>query len=124
MRDKINEDKIKEIGTEKKEPNQKELLALKLFDKLNPEMITKMSIKDIDNISILLTLTQDENKYRKSLGYNNSLFHKVILNNLILRTSLNGWRSEQGVKIITSVLDENKAKDDNNVFSRLKGVLR
>ncbi len=124
MRDKINEDKIKEIGTEKKEPNQKELLALKLFDKLNPEMITKMSIKDIDNISILLTLTQDENKYRKSLGYNNSLFHKVILNNLILRTSLNGWRSEQGVKIITSVLDENKVKDDNNVFSRLKGVLR
>ena len=123
----IETQNIQEEG-EKKDPNQKELISLKLFDKLNPEMITKVSLKDVDNLSTLLTLTQDENIYRANLrtkGYDieDSLFNKVIIQNLVLRTSLDGWRSEQAVKMVTAVLDDDKKDPMNNFSDKLRGLI-
>lgn len=120
---------MKEIPTEiteeedERELNEKQIIGLKLFDKDNPEMITKVSKADIDNISILSTITEDENRVRKELGFSDNLFNKVIHNNLVLRTSLEGWRAEQGVQIITAIIDEEKRDLEEGINTRLKRVI-
>ena len=108
---------------EEKKINQKEVLALKLFDKLNPEMITKLSVKDIDHISVLRSITKAENIYRRLRGYEDNIFSDVLQNNLVFRTSIDGWRSEQAVKIISSVIEEENKAIDDGLNARLKRVI-
>ena len=103
--------------------NQKEVIGLKLFDKQNPEMITKISLKDIDNLSVLKSLLKSENEYRKNLGYPSNIFEDALNNNLILRTSLDGWRSNQAVEIIKGIIDEDKKSIDDGLNNRLKNVI-
>lgn len=118
---------IEEDENQKDKPTEKEVLALKLFDKNNPEMITKIGIQDLDKITILKTLVEDENKYREVLYKEKKLpkniMSKVLENSLVLRTSLDGWRSEQAVKIITSILEDENKKLGNSLGDRLKSVI-
>jgi len=113
---------ITEIGENKKE-SIKEKISSFLFDKSYLDMITKVVIDEIHVLSILSVLVNDENKKRDSLNIENNILGEVINKNLLLRTSLKGWRSDQAVTIIKSNIDEDKG-EDKGLFNRLKNVVK
>ncbi len=121
----INDDFIEEEKTE--QPLSKTQLVKILFDKNNPEMITYLQGNEIDKISMLSVLTQEENELRGTLDLKfagKNPMQKLVKKHLVLRTSIKGTRAEQGVKIITSALSEEEQQDNNNLSQNLKRVLK
>lgn len=99
--------------------NLSKQLGLILFDKENPEMITKVVHQEIDLFSNLIILTENENDLRLELGIESpNILEKVLKENLVIRTSLKGWRSEQGERIITSNIER-----DTDIKSGFLGKL-
>jgi hypothetical protein len=100
----------------------KTVIGKTLFDKRNPEMITKVGHNEVDRISILSILAKQENELRKEYNFENNILEAVIKENLVIRCSIKGWRAEQGEKIVTSIVDEEKK--ELSLGSRLSRVIR
>jgi hypothetical protein len=93
-----------------------------LFDKEHPEMITKIGYEEVDKISILSALVKEENELRKEKKIEKNILQNVLMENLVLRCSLKGWRAEQGEKIITAIVDDER--QEPSLRSRLSRVIR
>lgn len=113
------------IEPDVQESNVKREISQLMFDKMNPEMITFLKPGEIDKLSILSALVASENITRQKLRYDNhNILSDVIYNILILRCSVNGFRSEQGVKIISSLIEQQERTQslNKNISKILRGV--
>ena len=110
--------------SEEQEVNVKEEMAKILFNEKSINMITFTQNQEIHRLGVLLVLTEEENKLRRTLKINeDNILTDVINKQLVLRTSLQGRRAEQGVKIISSILDEQKIVN-NDLSTKLNKVIK
>lgn len=108
--------------SEKREKSIKERLSGFLLDINSIKMITKVAYKEIDTLSKMISIIDYENENRKDLHIKQkNILGKIIETNLILRTSLQGWRSEQIVKIISGINEEDIAVKNTGIFSGILG---
>lgn len=80
-------------------------LTKSLSDKNNPELITYWKPQEIEKISIIEAFTDEENAARKVLKLEDNPFTEVIHYLRLNRCSVNGFRSEQLVKVINTKSD-------------------
>lgn len=110
--------------SEEQEVNVKEEMAKILFNEKSINMITFTQNQEIHRLGVLLVLTEEENKLRRTLKINeDNILTDVINKQLVLRTSLQGRRAKQGVKIISSILDEQKIVN-NDLSTKLNKVIK
>lgn len=108
--------------TIKQKPNIKEALSLTLFDKNNPEMVTYLFDKEINRISAYETVIKSENELMEKLKLQKNIFANYIKSVKVHRTSRKGLRAEQGVKVITSNVEDESAGAKTGVFGKFAGL--
>jgi hypothetical protein len=108
---------------ENKKDNLKETLALLLVDYEKLPFITITKNKEIHKLGVLLSLTLDENILRRKLNIPENPLLNVILEQLKLRCSLNGKRSEQIVKIISGIIEEEN-KNNMEISNKLNKIIK
>lgn len=94
----------------------KENITKFMFDKNNPEMITILKPVEIEKLAIIQSLVMQENQER--LKYENleeNILDDILYNIYVLRCSVNGFRSEQGVKIINTHIKQEQANQQNQL---------
>ena len=93
----------------------KENITKFMFDKLNPEMITFLRPQEIERFAIIQALIDEQRKETENLNITeeDSILDDVLYNIYLLRCSVNGFRSEQGVKIINTHMTGQDNKDNN-----------
>lgn len=81
-------------------------LTKSLTDAFNIELITYLTPEEIEKFAIIKGIVDAENKAREKLNIEEeNILEDVLYNIMLLRTSVNGLRSEQLVKVINSHLN-------------------
>ena len=92
-------------------------LTKALTDPFNIELITYLPPEEIERFAIIKAIVEDENKERKKLNIEEeNILDDVLYNILLLRTSVNGLRSEQLVKVLNSHLNSEEKKQIETGF--------
>lgn len=102
---------------------KEKVIANKLFDEESPNLITNLKRDEIENFAKVKALIDAENIERYNLGIPPNLMTEMLHNNLVFRCSLDGWRANQGEKILTNAKEEEEI-NENNKISRILGVKR
>lgn len=109
------------IHIQKPEENIKQKISVLLFDKTSPEMITYLRDSEIQLISALETVIENENDIRKGYNIKKNIFATYLKSLKIHRTSRNGWRAEQGERIIKTISEEDTS---DTRFKGLRGIFK
>lgn len=76
-------------------------VASKLYDKRVLNRNTRIRAEELGNMSILRSLALGQQEAREKIGIKGDCFLiSVIKDNLELRSSIDGWRSDQTVQIL------------------------